>query len=318
MYKIVLRSIIFCLILMNLIFFSMDARAEYPTKPITMLIGYRAGGGTDVLGRVLANIMTRELKQQVNVVNKAGAGGGVAAMLIKQSDPDGYMINLAASDSLNWHPLLSKDLKYDIDDFEYAGMLTLYQQGLIAPMKSPYNNMKEFIKYSKANPGLKYAHFNPGSKLIMEYIAKIKGLQIRYVPAKGGSECAQLIIGNQVDLSYSGGIHARYPGQIKLIAAATSTRHPGNPDVPTLMELGIPISTDTLTTLTLPKGTPKDILAKLEETLRIASTDPELIKISTRLKYPIAFKTAKEAYDLLAKQLVQYKELVKTTGFKIK
>ena len=318
MLKKVCTSLAVILISMSLVSGSVFAQAEYPTKPITMYIGYKAGGGTDAMGRVLANIMSRELGQQVNVVNKAGAGGGVAAMAIQKMKPDGYSLYLAASDTLNWHCLLNKQLTYHIDDFDYAGMLTLYQQGLIAPKESPYNNIKEFLEYAKANPGIKYAFFNDGSKMIMQFIADLEGLKVNYVPAKGGSECAQLVLGNQVDLSYSGGIHQRYPGQMKLIAAATSVRQAANPDVLTLLECDIPLSTDTLTTLTLPKGTPQEIIAKLEDTLRVASTDPDLMNISKKLMYPISFKTGKEAYELLAKQLKEYEKLLKITGFEAK
>lgn len=292
--------------------------AEYPDRPITLMIGYKAGGGTDTVGRVLAKVMGRELGQQVNIVNKAGAGGGIATINLKKARPNGYTLLLNPSTSLTLNPYLVKKLTYKIDDFVYAGMLTAYQPALVAPIDRPYNNLKEFLAYSKKNPSLKYAALNSTARMVMHVILKDSGLNVSTVPVKGGAGMLTVVFGGHVDLAYSGGIHQQHPTKIKLIAAATSARQPLGPNIPTLRESGYDIALDSFTTMILPKGTPKAVIAKVGAAVKAASTDPDIIALSARVHFPMAYRNGADATAEMRRQWDAYGKLIKATGTKAK
>lgn len=290
------------------------ALAEYPDRPITMMIGYKAGGGTDTVGRVLAKVMGEDLGQQINIVNKAGAGGGIATIKLKKAKPDGYTILLNPSTSLTLNPYLVKKLTYKIDDYTYAGMLTAYQAALVAPIDRPYNNLKEFLAFAKKNPGTKYAALNSTARMVMNVITKDSGLDISIVPVKGGAGMLAVVFGGQVDLAYSGGIHQQHPTKIKLIAAGTSSRQPLGPNIPTLREDGYDMSFDSFTTLIVPKKTPKAIVAKLEAALAKAAKNPAIIALSARVSFPMAHRNGADATAEMHRQWRDYGKLIKATG----
>jgi len=295
-----------------------SSAAEYPSKPLTLMIGYKAGGGTDAIGRVIAKVLTRELGQQVKVINKPGAGGGIAAMSLKKSKPDGYTMMVTATTTFAFGPHLNKKLKYTVDDFSYAGILVDFQPGFVASSKAPYNNMKEFIAYAKANPGVKYASFSPGTKMIMELVAKREKLDIKYVPVKGGAGMVNLLLGGNIDVAFSGGIHARFPDKMKLIGASSSARHAKNSHVPTFQESGIAFSGNMMGILVLPKNTPRAAVKRLEAALKSASLDPDVKKLTGKMSFPIVFRGAEQTTKEMHTQWNEYGNLVKETGFQAK
>ncbi len=294
---------------------SSGAMAEYPEKPITMFIGYKAGGGTDTVGRVIAKILGEELGQQVNVVNKPGAGGGIAVMTVKGADADGYTLLMNPSGTITTAPQINKNLTYTANDFDYIGMATAFQIGLVAPAGRPYNDMAGFVAWAKENPGAKYATLNPASKMVMDYLAVKEGLDINYVPVKGGAGMINVVLGDQVDIGYSGGIHQRHPDQIKLVGALSSERHAKAPNVPTFQESGYPLVINMMTTLVAPKGTPADVLAKLEAALAAVVVQPDLISISEKIGAPITYKNAADTTAEMNAQWDAFAEMVKVTGY---
>ncbi|MEC7259866.1 MAG: tripartite tricarboxylate transporter substrate-binding protein, partial [Pseudomonadota bacterium] len=144
---------------------------DYPTKPITMLVGYNAGGQTDLVARAAAAVLAEDLGQPVNVVNKPGAGGGVAARELTQAKPDGYTIMFHANSVVNQDPFLMKRITFTPEDFEWGGFITVYQAGLITQKDAPYDDLDGFVAWAKENPGFNYATLSPGARMIMQEIA---------------------------------------------------------------------------------------------------------------------------------------------------
>ncbi|MCH9671724.1 MAG: tripartite tricarboxylate transporter substrate binding protein [Gammaproteobacteria bacterium] len=289
--------------------------ADWPTRPVTLYIGYKAGGGTDTVGRVFARVLGRELGQQVNVVNKPGAGGGVASMSVARAKPDGYTLLMNPSSSITANPHVTKKVKVKPEDFEYAGMLTAYQPALVSPSGAPFNSFEEFVAHAKENPGLKYAALNPFARMTMQVISEQKGLDISIVPVKGGAGMLAVVLGGQVDIAYSGGIHSRHPDKIKAIVPLTSERQPATPDMPTLAEQGVPVEANAMTTLLAPKGTPDAIMDKLAAALKVASEDPTILDISQKTMFPIFYRDRKAAMAEMQKQWGAYKAVVQSTGY---
>ncbi|MGB7302616.1 MAG: tripartite tricarboxylate transporter substrate binding protein [Burkholderiaceae bacterium] len=289
--------------------------ADWPTKPVTMVIGYKAGGGTDTVGRVFAKVLSRELGQQVNVVNKPGAGGGVAAMQVARAKNDGYTIMMLPSNSVTSGPHVTKKVRVTVDDFEYAGMLTAFQPALVAPVGAPFNTWDEFLAFAKKKGEVTFATLHPFSRLVGQIIEKEKGIKLNIVPVKGGAGMLNVVLGNEVDLAYSGGIHTSHPDKIKVIAPVTSDRQAATPDIPTLREQGIPVAANAMTTLFAPKGTSDAIMNKLAAAVKVASTDPSVIDISNKTKFPLHYRDRKATTEEMKAQWDSYKAIIEATGY---
>jgi tripartite-type tricarboxylate transporter receptor subunit TctC len=262
---------------------------DYPTGPITMLVGYGAGGQTDLVARAAARVMSEQLGVPINVVNKPGAGGAVAARDLQQAAADGYTIMFHSNTVVNSAPFIIERVDFTPDDFEYAGMITAYQVGMAAPKDAPFNNMTEFVAWAKENPGFSYGALSPEARLYMEEIAKRDGLDANIVPLQSGSEMITALLGKQVVMAFSGGIHYRYPDELKTVSALTTFRHPSAPDVPTIEEEGYPLGMDSGTLVMAPKGTTRAILERLSTALKAAETDADFKKVTDAADIPIKY-----------------------------
>jgi len=289
--------------------------ADWPTKPVTMLIGYKAGGGTDTVGRVFAKVLARELGKQVNVVNKPGAGGGVAAMQVARAKNDGYTILMLPSSSVTNNPHITSKVKVHPDDFEYAGMLTAFQPALVAPASAPFSNWQEFLEHGKKVGTVKYAALHPYSRVIGTYIGKQTGIKMNTVPVKGGAGMLTVVLGEQVDLAFSGGIHTRHPDKIKVIIPLTTERQQATPDMKTLKEEGMPLTSDAMTTIFAPKGTSAEIMDKLAAAVKVASADPAVLDISKKTQFPIFYRDRAAAKKEMMAQWENYEKIIKASGW---
>lgn len=265
------------------------AQDDYPTQPITMLVGYGAGGQTDLIARAAAQVMAAELGQPINVINKPGAGGAVAARELSQATPDGYTIMFHSNTVINTAPFIMDNVSFTPDDFEYAGMITAYQVGMAAPKDAPFGNITEYIDWAKQNPGSTYAALSPAARLYIGEIVKTSGIEVNIVPVQSGGEMINALLGGQVMMAFSGGIHYRYPDELKSVSALTSFRHPSAPDVPTIEEEGFPLGMDSRTTVIAPSETPRAILEKLSSALAVAETDTDFGKITESANIPITY-----------------------------
>ena len=287
---------------------SAAAAADYPTKPITMLVGYGPGGQTDLIARAAAKVLSDQLGQPVNVVNKPGAGGAVAANELKSAKNDGYTVLFHSNSVVNASPFLMDRIDFKPDDFDYAGMITAYQTGLAAPKDAPFDDMPGFIKWAKENPGFAYAALSPEARMYMDKLSDAEGFQANAVPVQSGAEMINSLISKQTMVAFSGGIHYRYPDELKTIAPTTTFRHPSAPDVPTIEEAGYPIGMDTRTTIFLPKGSPKEAIDALSTALKAAETDADFIRVTKSADIPIMYFDAaaatKEMQDTYAKNKV--------------
>lgn len=270
---------------------------DYPTKPVTMLVGYGAGGQTDLVARGAARVLGTQLGQPVNVVNKPGAGGAVAARELTQAAPDGYTILFHSNAVVNAAPFIMDQVNFTPDDFEYGGMITAYQTGLVAHIDAPFDTLTGFIDWAKENPNFAYAALSSEARMYMDTLADANGLEPNAVPVQSGGEMLNALLGKQVVVAFSGGIHYRHPDELKTISATTTFRHPSAPDVLSIEEDGYPIGMDTRTTLFLPKGTPRDVLERISDALSVAADDPDFKKVTDGANIPIMYMNLDEASE---------------------
>ncbi|WP_180899389.1 Bug family tripartite tricarboxylate transporter substrate binding protein [Martelella soudanensis] len=286
----------------------------YPDRPITMLVGYGAGGQTDLVARAAAQVMSNHLGQPINIANKPGAGGAVAARELAKAKPDGYTMLFQSNSVVNTSPFIMEGVNYTPDDFEYAGMITTYQLGMATQKDSPFNTMSEYVAWAKENPGSSYGALSPEARLYIGALIRDNDLDINIVPLQSGSEMINALLGNQVALAFSGGLHYRYPDELKSISALTTFRHPSAPDVLTIAEEGYPMAMDSRTTLFLPKGTPRAILDRLAEALAGAETDEGFKKITAAADIPIQYYDVDESYAEMRESYANNKAIIESAA----
>ena len=271
-----------------------------PSQPMTMVIGFAAGGSTDIQGRVLARSLEEYFGQPVNVVNQPGGGGAVALTRFMNAQPDGHTFMFGVMLGLTFSPIVT-EVEYEIDDFRYAGTLVGGQFGVIAAGDAPFQTFEELIEYGRENP-MTYAMQLPMDAAIMQRIAEQEGLDIAMVPTGGGGGVAPLLLGGEVDFAFSGGIHSQYvpTGEMNILSFFTRDRSPFYPDVPTLMDLGYPYAMDDFRSFFLPGGTPDEIVAAFENAARFAVEHEPFVNVTVdNTQHPIVFMDGPETEAMI-------------------
>jgi tripartite-type tricarboxylate transporter receptor subunit TctC len=262
------------------------ARADtfFPTKPIRLVVPFPAGGGTDVVARLLARKMGESLKQTIIVDNRAGANGLIGADIIAHAPADGYTIMLTiASHAIA--PAVYKKLPYDtLKDFAPISLVATYPYVIVVPPSLPVKTFQEFIEYAKHNGGkMSYASSGNGSgpNLGMELLKQAAGIEMQHVPYKGAASANTDLVSGQVQamlnnfLAGSGLIKA---GRLRALAVTSLARSKAMPDLPTVAESGFPgFSVLSWYGLFAPKGTPVDVVDKLSQAAARAARDPDVI-----------------------------------------
>ena len=253
---------------------------DWPTRPLTMVIGFNPGGSTDIQGRVLANVMEEFLGQPVNVVNQPGGGSAVAFTRLANTDPDGYTFLFGGTTALTFTPIIT-EVEYEIDDFEYLAALALAQNAIVTSAEQPFQTFDEIIEYGRENE-MTYAQQTALDEAIIRAIAEEEGLDLAIVPTGGGAGMAPLVLGREVDFAYSGGTHAQYTptGEMTIAAFMSAERSPFYPDSPTLIELGYDYSIEDYRTIIVPAGVPDDVKERLMEAAAYASEAEAFIDIT--------------------------------------
>lgn len=286
--------------------------ADFPTKPVSIIIGFAPGGGTDAVLRAVAEPMAQALGQAVIVQNKPGAGGGVAAMAIKASPPDGYTLIGTGSLTFTFEPQVLKT-QYHADDFEHVAIISLFQDGLFTHPSRPYKNMRDVINAAKAEKrDIKYASQYALDKLIFEYVGKKEGVKIIPVPTQGGNGTVQAVLADQVDFGFSGGTFGPHAesGALRVIGAMSVDRMERFPDVLSLRDNGWDIGGENFIIISAPKGTPKPVVAKLAKALEEGIKTPNVRAVVKSRYMKEVFYGPGEVNDAVDKQLKKYADLL--------
>lgn len=266
---------------------ALPAAADYPEKPITLIVPFAAGGSTETMARVFSEALGVELGQRVIVKTRPGAGGAIGATELTRSAPDGYTIMFSTSPVLMWPPL-TQDVTYTLDDFTPIAQITSYQQAIVAKADAPFDTFEELIAVSRERE-LSYADQGAITRAFIDYIAKVEGVIWTGIPTKGGGEAMPFLLGGKVDFTYSGGVHSRYGDQMKVLLSLFDGRLMGSPDTPTIFErygIGMPSQG----VITGPAGMAPEIVARLEAAIEVAVRNEGFVKLLTEnLSFPVIF-----------------------------
>ncbi len=300
-----------------------SAQTNYPTRTITMIVPFAAGGPTDIIARILANSLSQSLGQSVIIDNRPGGGGNLGIAMVARSNPDGHTL-LLTSTAIAVNPGLFESLPYDpIKDFVPISELVNAPNVLFVKPDSGITSIADLVAKAKAEPN-KYNYASPGvgtkSHLTGEFLKLRAGVNIQHIPYRGGGPATQALVSGTVQL----GSVALAPvepliksGTVKALAVTGATRWWSLPDVPTMIESGYPgFVSDTFNALFAPAGTPPDVVALLVRETRAAMAKPEAQEAARRAGYQIVAGTPDEMTKRLVAEIAGVKELVAKAGIK--
>lgn len=304
---------------------STSARAQaWPSKPITMIVPYPAGGGTDAVARLVAEKLGKSLGQNVIVDNKAGASGLLGMGAVAKAAPDGYTILVGISTNFVINPFLFKKLPYDPNkDIALVSQIALSPIVLLANPSLPANDVPSLLKYIGANKGkLSYGSYGIGSAshLSGAHLSQIADGDMTHVPYKGEAPLIQDLIGGQVLMGFTGGLQARSmtdAGKLKAIGVTGDKRTVSLPNVPTFAEQGVKdevFRTVGWYAMAAPGGTPKAVIQRLADEVKAACALPDVRERIANLGAEAVGRGPEEFTAIAKADAVVWGRLVKQTG----
>jgi tripartite-type tricarboxylate transporter receptor subunit TctC len=256
----------------------------YPTKPVRIVVGFAPGGGTDVVARILAQRMSVELKQQLVVENRPGAGGTIAADTVAKAPADGYTLLLTPTSHVI-NPSIYARLPFDTErDFAPISMVASTPILVAVKPQVPVSTLGELVKYTKAHPALNYGSAGNGTvfHLATEIFKRDNAIDIAHIPYKGGGPVVTALVAGEIDMAMETMLalqpHVR-AGRARALAIASPVRSRNMPDVPTAVEQGFPslVATNDYM-LFAPAGTPKPVIDTVYGALQVALRDPQIVE----------------------------------------
>ena len=298
--------------------------ANYPNKPVKLIVPFAPGGFTDVTARILGQKLTAALGQNFIIENKAGAGSTIGTDFVAKSAPDGYTLVMVSSTHVI-SPWLYKNMPYDpIKSFTPVGKLVDSAYVLLINPKVPANNVQEFIKLAKAAPDtIHYASSGNGSAqhLMGGLFVNMTGAPLKHVPYRGSAGATTDLVSGVVQSSFAGVPNAlsQVPqGRLKALAVTTAKRIPQLPDVPTLQEAGVAgYDASVWLALLAPAGTPRDIVLKLNAEIAKLMASPETAKALSDAGVEVAPSSPEAMASYMVQELERWGKVVKDTGVKL-
>jgi tripartite-type tricarboxylate transporter receptor subunit TctC len=293
-----------------------NAEADYPSRPIKLVVPFPAGGGIDGTARITAAALSNVVGQQVIVQNIGGAGGAIGTDSIAKSKADGYSLLYHSTTGIV-HAAVTEKLPYDwLRDLAPVAIITRFAPVMIIGPTVPANDLKEFIALLKAHPG-KYSYASSGTgtavHLAEELFKQKAGVEMTHVPYRGTAAAMADILAGRVAMMIDGA-PVQTPnirsGKVRALGVATSTRSPALPDVPTMKEAGLDYEVPFWTAIYAPAATPKPLIAQLEVALRTAMRDPLVVKQLADVGTEAVGSTSDELDALTRQQFALYRGIV--------
>ncbi|GAB1579028.1 Bug family tripartite tricarboxylate transporter substrate binding protein [Bordetella petrii] len=296
------------------------AHAAYPEKPISLVVPFPAGSGTDAVGRIFAAELGDILGQQVVVENKPGANATIAANYVARAKPDGYTLFVTTNTSHSAAPWLMKNVPYDpVKDFTPIARGGNLPFILVVNPQRPYKSVKELIDYARANPGkVTYATGNSTGIVAGGTLARRAGIDILHVPYKGTPQALTDLVGGQVDFMFTdlaSGLPFVQSGQLRALAVSTAERSSIVPDLPSMREAGVEdFDLNSWNGYFGPAGLPPEIVAKLNAAINQIVANPETRKRLAGLGFDAFSGTPESFATFVSEQRDLWGKLIKDAG----
>ncbi|MEC4723472.1 tripartite tricarboxylate transporter substrate binding protein [Noviherbaspirillum sp. CPCC 100848] len=300
------------------------AAADYPGKPVRLLVGYSAGGATDVIARLVAQKLSTQMGQQFIVENKPGANGNIAAELVARAVPDGLTLYVAAiNNTIN--ASLYNNLSFNFErDFAPVSLIATVPNILVVHPSVPAKNVKEFIEFAKKKPGeINFASSGSGSSIHMsgELFKMMTGVDMLHVPYKGSAPAVTDLLGGRVQAMFDNAPSALpnvQNGRLRALAITSAKRSEALPDLPTMIEAGLPgYEVNSWFALVAPANTPREIVARLNEEVNKALRNPDVRASLAKLGADPSGTTPEQLRTFISSETARWAKVVKTSGAKV-
>ncbi|MHB1131425.1 MAG: tripartite tricarboxylate transporter substrate binding protein [Chloroflexota bacterium] len=288
----------------------------FPTKAIELVVAFPAGGATDVLMRSLADAVSKDIGQQVVVVNKGGGSGTIGSGEVARAKADGHTVLVMQVGPGATQPHIDS-VPYKIEDFEPIMMAFENPLFLVVGEQTPWKNAKEFVEDAKKRPGkIQFGAAPSGGAphLVMELFAKVAGFQVNIVPFQGGGPASTSLLGGHIDavtLNPAEVTPLVQGGKVRLLGVSSAERLKEFPDVPTLKEQGYDAVGAVWGGLVVPKGTPKDVQTKLHDAFKKGMESQQVKDSWSKLLTPIKYRPAAEFLKLWQTDFDRYGEIIR-------
>jgi tripartite-type tricarboxylate transporter receptor subunit TctC len=299
------------------------AQEKYPARPIKLLVPFPAGGPVDVMGRLIAQRLSATLGQQVIVENRPGAGSTLAARAAATAEPDGYTLLVASAASLAIGPALYSNIGYDpATSFAPIALVSSVPYVMIAGPSVTAKTLPDLVAYAKANPGKLNIGVPNGAPphMIAAWFRSVTRTDVVIVPYKGASNVITDLMGGQIDLGFEttsvtfGHVHE---GKVTALGVATQARLPALPEVPTMIEGGLPdFIASSWTGIMAPAETPKAIIGRLNAEVNAALTSPELQDRFKKLAAEAKPGTTEDFAAFILREVPKWQVMAKLAGVK--
>ncbi len=299
-----------------------DPAKNFPAKPIRIIVGYAAGGGNDIVMRIVAPKMAEGLGQPVIVENKPGAQSIVAAEYVAKATPDGYTLLMGASGPIAMNPATYSRLPYSpLRDFAPISMIGSFPLILVVNPALPIRSVKELVDYAKANPDkANYGASAAPFQLASELLNLRTGARFAYIPYKGSNESTNAVMSGQVTMTIADPPPVTGPlagGRVRGLAITSAARHPAWPDLPTLAEAGVPdIEIVLWSGLLAPAGTPAAIVKKLQNEVARVVRLAEIRERLAGLAIDPVGNSSEEFARIIAADIVKWTAVAKAANIK--
>ncbi len=300
------------------------AAAQYPVKPVRMVVPFAPGGGTDVIARHLAARMSESLKRQIVVDNRAGANGIVGSEIVANAPADGYTL-LFVSSPHTVNPSLYAKLPYDtVRDFAPVSMAATSPYVLVAHASLPVRNVQELIALAKARPGqIDYGSGGSGSSghLATELFNQMAGIRMREIPYRGAGPALAAVLGGQVALVFGNALTVKphiLSGRLRALGVAGTKRSAAAPGVPTIAESGLPgYSADAMLGMLAPARTPRAVIDLLNAEAHKALRTPEMAEAMKNVGVDVVLSTPEEFGRMIEAEMQRWGKLVRALNLKL-
>jgi len=296
------------------------AAEAYPSRPITIIVPFGAGSGTDIVTRIIAQPLGIALNQNIVVDNRQGANGGIAAAYVAKAPPDGYTLFMSTNSPHSANPFLLKNIAYDpVKDFAPVTRIGSFTLMLVVNPAVPVRTIRELIDYAKVHPGkLSYASGNTSGILAGETLKHWAGIDILHIPYKSVPPALNDVIAGRVSMTFTDltpGLPHVKAGTLRALGITRLRRSALLPDLPTFDESGLKdFEVESWAGLFAPAGTPAEIVARLNAETRKIVENPQIKAQIAQIGFEVFGSTPEELGEFVKNQLVKTSQMVKDAG----